>query len=293
MEIYTNTGGQTVYLEAGVAPDDIDSIDVNIYQDDRLLSTIGTIPYVDGRYTFVFPLFLTDRVRELRIVWRIIYTDTAEHVLKANTFVSVVMPLVDVKTARTELDIGSDVSDEQIRLVERRVRSMIETLTGQQFAPYEATLLGTELSDGSVRLPQKMLALVSVNGISNAMYYTLGGDGWRLNIQYPRKRDGFRAIGGEVPIINPFSRWEPKKAAPVRVVGRWGYERVPEDIKEAALILIEQQLCPDALYRERYIKTMTAADMRFEFSPGAYAGTGNVVADQILSKYVQSNAAVI
>lgn len=242
------------------------------------------------RWTAVVGFAHTQEVGEINVTWT--FTIDGTQATKTD-YLDIVVPLAEIGTIRDELEIGDEISDEQIVRAERRVRTIIENVTGQHFAPYEGTYLGTELSDGSIRLPRRMLSLTSVNGVANRLYYVLAGGGWSLAITYPRKRDGFRAYGGGVPIVDPFAQFRARKANTVYVSGRWGYERVPTDITEAALILIEQQLCPDALYRERYIKTMTAADMRFEFNPGAYAGTGNVIVDQILAKYVQNNAAVI
>lgn len=242
------------------------------------------------RWTAVIGFAHTQNVGELSVIW----TFAIDGVQATKTdYLDVVVPLVEVGTIREELEIGDEISDEQIIRSERRVRRIIENVTGQHFAPYQGTYIGTELPDGSVRLPQRLLSLTSVNGVANSLLYVLAGGGWRLAIVYPRKRDGFRAYGGEVPIIDPFAQFRAPQPNKVYVTGNWGYERIPSDIVEAALILIEQQLCPETLYRERYIKTMTAADMRFEFNPGAYAGTGNVIADQILAKYIPTNMAVI
>jgi hypothetical protein len=242
------------------------------------------------RWTAIIGFVHTQDVGEISVTW----TFTIDDAQATKTdYLDVVVPLAEIGTIREELEIGDEISDEQIARAERRVRTIIQNATGQVFASYEGTYLGTELPDGSVRLPRRMLSLTSVSGVANQLYYALADTGWRLALLYPRKRDGFRAGGGEVPIVDPFAKFRSPGLVKVNVTGRWGYERVPQDITEAALILIEQQLCPDSLYRERYIKTMTAADMRFEFNPGAYAGTGNVIADQILAKYVQSSAAVI
>lgn len=293
MEIYTNSVERTVTLQFPVVATG-GTIDVDVYDGTQNVFSPTAVTYDSGVYAFDLPLSLVQSARELRINWKFDYVEnstTYSH--ESNTYVEVVTPLVTVDIARQELDIPIEVTDEQIRLTERRVRKIIETVTGQVFAAYSGTFIGTQLPDGSVRLPHKMLSLTSVNGVANTLYYVLAGNGWKLAIVYPLKRDGFRAGGGEVPIVDPFAKFRAKESTKVSVTGRWGYERVPTDITEAALILIEQQLCPDSLYRERYIKTMTAADMRFEFHPGAYAGTGNVVADQILSRYVQGIAAVI
>lgn len=240
------------------------------------------------RWTAIVDFAHTSAPRELTVTWH--FTINGVNAVKAD-FLEVIVPLVEVGTAREELEIPADITDDKIRLAERRVRMLIERITGQSFAPEEAILPATQLSDGSVRLPKRLISLTGVGGAQNALYYTLGGDGWFLNILYPNKRTGIRA--SDVPIADPFARYRSPKVEKVSVSGLWGYERVPTDVQEAALILIEQQLCPESIYAERYLKTMTAADFRFEFDPGAYRGTGNVIADQLLARYTTRNAAVI
>jgi len=289
-EVYRNST-QYVYLdiygeEADSAPtatcvrDDVDDLVLTVQGPE----TVGDAQ----RWTAVIGFENTQDVDEMQVVWE--FTINGVEASKTD-FLDVVVPLAELDDIRIELDVPASISDDQIRRTERRVRRLIERITGQVFAPVEATLTATQLIDGSLRLPQKMLSLTSVAGVANSLYYVLANGGWALAILYPLKRDGIRSSG--VPIIDPFAQYRKPVVKKVNVTGRWGYERVPNDVQEAALILIEQQLCPDSLYAERYLKTMTAADFRFEFDPGAYRGTGNVIADRLLSKYIPSGAAVI
>jgi len=288
-EVYRNSS-QFVYLDIyGDVADDTPTA-VCLKGDDEFNLTVqGPEAHGDAqRWTAVAGFEHTQDVGELKVVWG--FSINGVDAGKTD-YLDVVVPLVDVSTARTELTIPSDISDDQIILTERRVRRVIERVTGQVFAPVTATLPATELVDGSIRLPQKIITLTSVGGVDNTLYYVLANGGWALAIIYPRKRDGIRA--GEVPIVDPFAKYRAPKIQTVMVTGLWGYERVPSDIEEAALILIEQYLCPDAIYAERYLKTMTAADFRFEFDPGAYRGTGNVIVDHLLARYSIGQSAVI
>jgi hypothetical protein len=75
--------------------------------------------------------------------------------------------------------------------------------------------------------------------------------------------------------------------------GVWGYDEVPTGVKEAALIMIEEALCPQAVYRERYLKAISGDGWRYEFVGAAYSGTGNVIADQLLEEYRRTAITVI
>lgn len=289
--IYISDAIREVYLDVPVTATG-GSMDVEVYDGDTKVFEPSTVSFDNGQYHFTLPFGLVFEVKTLLVVWKFSYIESgATRQLEQTTYIDIEKPLVSVRRARLELDIPSTISDDEIRRAERLVRTIIERVTGQQFYSYSGTELATELPDGSVRLPKRLVALTSVNGINNSLYYVIGDSGWRLAISYPRKRDGIRA--GEVPISDPFAKYRRPHANKVNVTGTWGWTTVPADIEQAALLLIEERLCPESLYRERYIKSMSAADMKFEFAAQAYSGTGNVIADQILSSYVTSNSVAL
>lgn len=248
-------------------------------------ATVGAVQ----RWTAVVGFEHTQDVGELNVVW----TFAINAVAAGKTdYLDVVVPLAEVSNIRDELEIPTSTTDTEIVKAERRARRVIESITGQVFAPVNTTLSATQLPDGSLRLPQRMIELTSVSGVALTLYYVLADGGWALAIVYPLKRDGIRASG--VPITDPWAKYRHPQAQKVNVTGIWGYDRVPSDIYECALLLIEQYLCPESIYQERYLKTMTAADFRFELaSPNAYRGTGNTIVDHILTKYTARSAAVI
>lgn len=80
---------------------------------------------------------------------------------------------------------------------------------------------------------------------------------------------------------------------PFTIKGVWGYERVPEAVKEAAKLLVNDYACSEALYRDRYLESIKAADWRLQFSSRAWEYTGNARADLLLSEFVLLDWAVI
>lgn len=296
-EVYRNSA-QFVHLDIyGDVADTTPTVAVVKGEVSTPLTVDGPTAIVGGgqRWTTNVGFAHTQDVGELKVVWNFAIDTVAS---TKTDYLDVVVPLVEIGTARDELEIPANITDEKIALTERRVRRVIESVTSQVFAPVTDTLLATELPGGDVRLPQRLISMTSIGGTSQGLYYVLADGGWALAIAYPRKRDSFRASGvepynGPVPIADPFAKYRAPAYTKIEVTGVWGYERVPQDVEEAALILMEQHLCPESLYAERFIKSMTAADMRFEFNVGAYVGTGNVVADRILVKYTPHVMAVI
>ena len=67
-----------------------------------------------------------------------------------------------------------------------------------------------------------------------------------------------------------------------------GYKRVPSDIKRAAELLIDDLDCGKLEYIERYIKDYQTDQYKIKFDDRVFEGTGNMIADKILSKYAKA-----
>jgi len=67
-----------------------------------------------------------------------------------------------------------------------------------------------------------------------------------------------------------------------------GYENLPSEITRAATLLVEDIKCGKLEYIERYIKDYNTDQFKIKFDSQAFEGTGNLIADKILSKYVKS-----
>lgn len=84
-----------------------------------------------------------------------------------------------------------------------------------------------------------------------------------------------------------------KQDYPFEITGDWGYKFIPPAVKEAARLLANDYACSEAAYRDRYLKSIRAADWRLEFSSQAWESTGNARADMLLDEYVLIDWAVV
>lgn len=141
-------------------------------------------------------------------------------------------------------------------------------------------------------LPSKLISLTDVNGDLGSTHYDVVGDGWYLMFfpwgVPPVKADYYGLhmhTGGVIHNPNHVKMGQFEKRI-FDINGVWGYEEVPQRVKEAAKLLVNDYACGDAAYRDRYLTSMTAADWRIQFHSGAFAKTGNVRADQLLSDFV-------
>lgn len=67
-----------------------------------------------------------------------------------------------------------------------------------------------------------------------------------------------------------------------------GYTSVPSDIVRATEFLIEDISCGKIDYYKRYIADYSTDQFKLKFDNRVFEGTGNIVVDKILSKYVKS-----
>lgn len=64
-----------------------------------------------------------------------------------------------------------------------------------------------------------------------------------------------------------------------------GYPMVPQDIKEATELIIEDMACGEPNYWSKYVREYETKDYRLDFHRSMFAGTGNLIVDQILQRY--------
>ena len=67
-----------------------------------------------------------------------------------------------------------------------------------------------------------------------------------------------------------------------------GYKVVPTDITDATKMLIEDIKCGKLDYYKRYVKNYSTDQFKIEYDKKMIEGTGNILVDKILNKYVET-----
>lgn len=179
------------------------------------------------------------------------------------------------------LSMLPNITYDQYDELERTVRGIIEVYCKQKFNYWYGTreVRGNE---GLLRLPQhldkldglsKTLASVKTFLISSGEDgYVVAEDG--LSIENDRGIELRNSVHGRL------------RESDFKVMGQWGYVSVPSEVKQAAAALIQQKLCPDSVYRERFVESIRNENTNIKFSPETYKNsTGNADADKLLTKY--------
>ena len=66
----------------------------------------------------------------------------------------------------------------------------------------------------------------------------------------------------------------------------FGWRVVPSDIVDATMYLIDDLKCGKLDYYKRYVDSYSTDQFRIQFNKNQFGGTGNIVVDKILDKYI-------
>lgn len=263
-----------------------------------------------GTYKVYIPFQYTDRQKQLRITWT--YQVNGVNASKDHK-IYVQTPYTDMSQAIDSLGLGSDYSDPNSKSyaelcnAERYARKLIESYTDQQFYLYDDVKIVYGSGSDTLPLPEKIFALHelyqndiilldTISGLDNWNYDTIiseSGFGIRVNRANMLDNTVYVANGMIPPSINDTWGGAFATGSIYKVQGRFGWEEVPDEVDLACIELMKDYFSKDKTWRNKYMKSIKTFDWQFEYNPGAYSGTGNLYADQLLAPYVINRMVVI
>lgn len=224
-------------------------------------------------------------------------------------------------TLRELQDVVPHATDSERMAVESVTRHIINAHTGQSFGRRDDSLIVEGHGETALALPERLARLTGVSTLKSnldplAMHII--SDGWYLKktwaneiaaiVNNSKYWDGYtpnNALPGQPGylklshgniIVAPGSGgratiW--RDDYPFTITGTWGYDVVPYPVKEAARLLASDYACADQAYKDKYLRSIRAADWRLEFNARAWLSTGNYRVDMLLSEYIRTDWAVI
>jgi hypothetical protein len=214
-----------------------------------------------------------------------------EQTLQDETY-EIVRPYVDPSTKATT---ASDIADYAIN--EEIARAVIDSVVPDGFY-YKKKVLKFEGS-GSDYLPiwddvKKVLAVYENNMLVEDRQYEVSPDKTAI---IEKSTDNINRAES-APLVLPAAAsdsLDPQfiyrgfgKTWDYRIVVEHGYTAVPSDIVRATEMLIHDIECGKLDYYKRFISSYNTDQYRIQFDKGLFEGTGNIIIDKILSKYVKS-----
>ncbi len=255
-----------------------------------------------GTYTVNVPYQYTNRNRTLRLDWNYSINGTS---VKKTDEIFVVTPYVDFNHV-ADMGFSTDSSDpgyksyKDLILAEKYARKVIEQHTGQNFYLHDDVVVAYGYDSDILPLPSRVaevyylyardvLLLDNIEEINNWNYEVIvseSGYGIRVNRANMLDNTVYTANGMVPPSINDYGDGVFQSGVPYRIYGRFGWDKVPDDVELAAIELMKDYFAKDTVWRNKYIKKISTFDWDFEYTGEAHTGTGNAYADKLLADYV-------
>jgi hypothetical protein len=300
MEIYRNSSNPRVTIQAPetVVPLD-DTIDIKaVDSKGTVLHVFDQVLRVAEGFAVRLPWSLTRQDSEFFIDWKFDYLESGQttHV-EEHTQVNIVTPILNLDEVKK---LSGFTDDYEVCDLERRLRYAIQTYTATSFGKFYGTIPVSGTGDSKLNLPLPLLRVDSPKnlsifgaglylGVQNVTYYPGG-----IKSAPPEEvLDQFFISAGPIRAPMAYPKVWFNDNVQYQVTGVWGYNDVPEDVRQAARLLAADYACDESLWRDRYITVMKSGDWSIEFAGGAFTGTGNVAADQILASYRRTNLVII
>lgn len=323
--IYSNDPISTKIFFRGQIVDADDEVSVRIYD---ITEDISVSPAINplapiatltatkdetniGSYSVFLPTTVTNRNKRLHLEWSY---EVEGNQFKHTTFCNVVTPYCNFAEAIEDLNIGTDPSDpnyksyHELKMAEKYARKIIEDFTGQEFYLYEDQEVAYGVDSDILPLPYKinsihkvysddLLLVDNLNYINNWGYEPIiseTGFGIRLNRANLLDNTVYVANGMVPPTINDMYAGQAfREGIRYRVVGKFGWDYVPDQVEQACIQLMGHYFGKDRMWADRYLKNVSTFDWDFEYSDEAFKGTGCAYADKLLSGFVLSSALLI
>lgn len=242
--------------------------------------------------------------RMLQVIWN--YTLAGVETEEVET-IRVATPYATFADILDELELSIDTADSRyfpaskIRAAERLARSQINIYTGHTFGKRAGSLYVRGTDKSILTLPERMVSFSKVeqNGVTrydastsfNNLGYTLELTDTNMALKISSTDDEnvtYYPNSGVNPPLGIFP-----SSSEYKITGIIGYPYVPLEVTQATVLLVNDHLYNDGLWRARYIDRMDTGEMQIKLRDAAFRGTGNLLADNLLEKYKNINIVVI
>ena len=259
-----------------------------------------------GIYSFLLTSDITNVNRVLEVRWSYAINDVPT---TQTEYYGVETPYSTVSETVDFLGFGSIPSEinymdpKSIVSAEKVARTIIEGYTGIKFYTYYGFQEVYGIGANTIELTEKMVKLnkiwenqILVTDYTQDPAYNIFGPGveisptgYQLRLWYPGWDMGWN---NEMdPVILYPGRF--RDGYLYRFEGQIGYKFVPEDIKLASMLLVQDILSNDYNWRNKYLSKVNLSEISFEMAKGAFNGTGNITVDNILDQYRKANIVII
>lgn len=211
-------------------------------------------------------------------------------------YINVYTQYIDIDTFFADHpDLENDYYDKFDKM-EKRVRNIINTFCGQSFDYYPTKYIEISGSGkNTLHLPYAINTLkkVTVNvGYEDETVIHDSADSTINNIEKSKEPHNFnssyyiqfrRSFLDSVQSIIVSSKFD--EGDSYKIEGDFGWRYVPENVTQAADLLLEDMMNGDSDYRRHGMKTVDMDILKYDTKDSFYESTGNIDADVLLMDY--------
>lgn len=266
--------------------------DVNdpLYPDDT-----GYTPLVDGdtasksgtgEYAYTIDSTITGSPTRLKVVWDFAVNGQA---IEDIDWVDIVRPYAHIHEIKEEYPELANKTNQEIRSMERKVRTIINAFTGTHFSiEKNEKVIVNGSGDDEITLYKPIINIRKVvvgNEDITKMVERKPGDIWSI-----RKK---RTIDDIDLKFSFFTNRFFKEHYEYIITADFGWEYVPNEINLAALLLIEFYFCNESRYHRYGVNEVRTISNTLKFEQNPVESTGHIEVDQILLNFMAPNMVMI
>lgn len=277
----------------------IPSYTYNLYVEDLVDHSIE-ITEIDsdenGVVTYVIPVVKVQFDRQFLVRF---YDTEQEHILYEENL-DIIRPYVNPNT------LGSTPSEiKEFKMYELIVRSLIDTYTGDGF--YNHKSIYQVEGNGADYMPvwrdaNRVLKVYENNVLvydidtpnTNLYNYRVTLDNSAIVREFTGMTNNIISANPIVPISTGDLAFDARRYGQFPRGNDYlfvldeGFRAIPPDVEQAAIMLINDIKCGKLDYYTRYVTSYNTDQFKVQFDKDILKGTGNVIVDRILDKYIKS-----
>lgn len=258
-----------------------------------------------GRYYVNIGGDLTGFDRTLKVTWEY---DLNDITITGDEYTVISTPYAEIGEIIDELGLGTEPTDlnfypyAKLRAAERLARFQIDNYTGRTFGQRLGAQIVYGNNSDTLIFTEAMTAFTKVEQDDQLLYDSaIGFNALAYNIVLTETGQAIRLTNTgdtDVSILPPTATWTTTKphfvnGSRYKIYGTLGYKYVPVQVKQAAMLLVNDHLFNDSLWRERYISEFDTGQMSVKLRDTAFTGTGNLLADDLLDPFKITGIVVI
>ena len=293
--------------DISIDPDEIPTYEVFDADSGESLQTGDAYKDVEnvGLYYVMIDSAVTGIDRTIRVDWT--------YALNGNTYTgteytAIATPYIEIGEMIEELGLGSEPQDlnyfpqARLRASERLARFQINNYTGRVFAQRSGSQVVYGMGSDTLIFTERMSALTKIEMNDELMYDSENNiNQFGYDVELTETGQGVRIKNSsnlDVTELPPSAYTTAPKlkfvnGARYKVYGTLGYPYIPVEVKQAALLLVNDNLYNDSLWRQKYISEFDTGQMSVKLRDSAFTGTGNLIADDLLDTYKITGIVVI